>query len=128
MNEIKLKDIKELVDIPDYSIYLYMLLWILGSLVFFILLFILIRLIINRGKNRRKLYYKTLKEIDLNDSKKAAYEITKYTRLLIQSDREKKLALELIEELDRYKYKKDVEPLGSQAKILFGRFMDNVDV
>ncbi|QKF81218.1 hypothetical protein [Halarcobacter ebronensis] len=128
MNDLKINDIKELVDIPDYSLYLYMFLWILACLVLFVLVFILIKFISSRGKNKRKLYYKTLKELDLSDSKKASYEITKYVRLLSHSDREKKLAHELIEELENYKYKKDVKEFGSNAKILFGRFMDNVDV
>lgn len=128
MNEIKINDIKELVDIPDYSLYIYMFLWIIGSLVVFILLFILIRYFLTRKKNKKKEYYTILKNLDLSDSKTAAYTITKYVRLISQSDREKKLSNELIEELESYKYKKDVEPLNDNFKILFGRFMDNVDV
>ncbi|WP_320036292.1 hypothetical protein [Halarcobacter sp.] len=128
MNEIKINDIKELVDIPDYSLYIYMFLWIIGSLVVFILLFILIRYFLTRKKNKKKEYYTILKNLDLSDSKTAAYTITKYARLISQSDREKKLSNELIEELESYKYKKDVEPLNDNFKILFGRFMDNVDV
>lgn len=41
---------------------------------------------------------------------------------------EKKLSYELIEELENFKYKKEVKPLSDEVKILFGRFMDNVDV
>ncbi|XOB62936.1 hypothetical protein ACMC56_03820 [Campylobacterota bacterium DY0563] len=128
MDEIKINDIKELVDIPDYSLYIYMFLWIIGSLVVFILIFILIRYFLTRKKNKKKEYYTILKNLDLSDSKTAAYTITKYARLISQSDREKKLSNELIEELESYKYKKDVEPLNDNFKILFGRFMDNVDV
>lgn len=128
MNELKIHDIKELVEIPDFSLYIYMLLWILGSLVFFILIFILIKLFLNRKKNKKKVYYNILKNMDLSNSKKAAYEITKYARLISHSEREKKLCHELIEELEEFKYKKDVEPLNDNFKILFGRFMDNVDV
>jgi flagellar biosynthesis/type III secretory pathway M-ring protein FliF/YscJ len=128
MNELKIHDIKELVDIPDFSLYIYMLLWILGCLVFFILVFIIIKLFLNRKKNKRKEYYKILKSVDLDNSKQAAYKITKYARLLSQSDREKKLCYELIEELETYKYKKEVEALSSDFKIIFGRFMDSVDV
>lgn len=118
MNDIKINDIKELVDIPDYSLYIYMFLWIIASLIIFILLFILIRYFLTRKKNKKKEYYSILKNLDLSDSKKAAYTITKYARLISQSDREKKLAYELIEELELYKYKKDVEPLNDDFKIL----------
>jgi len=128
MEELKIHDIKQLVDIPDLSLYLYMLLWIIGSLLFFILIFILIKLILNRKKSKKKSYYKILKNIDLKDSKKAAYDITKYARLISQSDREKKLCAELIEQLENYKYKQNVEPLSDDFKIIFGRFMDSVDV
>lgn len=128
MNELKINDIKELVDIPDYSLYIYMLLWILGCLVVFVLLFIVIRYFLTRKKNKKKEYYQILKNVDLENSKNAAYEITKYARLISHSDREIKLCHELIEELEIYKYKKDVKPFGDDFKILFGRFMDNVDV
>ena len=128
MNEIKIHDIKNLVDIPDYSLYIYMFLWIIGIVIIFIILFILIRFFVTRKKNKKKEYYKILKNIDLSDPKKAAYEITKYARLISQSNREKKLSNELIDELESYKYKKDVKPLDDNFKILFGRFMDNIDV
>lgn len=128
MDEIKIRDIKQLVDIPDYSLYIYMFLWIMGIVIVFIILFISIRYFLTRKKNKKKEYYKILKNIDLSNSKKAAYTITKYARLISQSDREKKLSNELIEELESYKYKKDVKPLDDEFKILFGRFMDNVDV
>lgn len=128
MNEIKIHDIKELVDIPDISLYLYMFLWVLSIAILFILIFLLYKFFKNKNKNLKKLYYQKLKEIDLEDSKNSAYLITKYARLLATSDREIKLLNELIEELEAYKYKKEVEPLNDNVKIIFARFMDSVDV
>lgn len=128
MEEIKIHDIKGLVDIPDFSFYIYSVLWILGCALLFIFIFLIYKFFDNRSKNKRKSYYKILKELDLNDSRNSAYKITKYARLLSQSDREKKLSYELIEELENFKYKKEVKPLSDEVKILFGRFMDNVDV
>lgn len=128
MNEIKIHDIKELVEIPDISLYIYMTLWILGIALIFIVIFLIYKFFYNRNKNERKKYYQTLKEVDLNNSKESAYTISKYIRLLATNEREKRLAEELIEELDKYKYKKNVENLSDDVKIVFARFMDLVDV
>lgn len=128
MNEIKIHDIKELVEIPDISLYIYMTLWILGIALIFIVIFLIYKFFYNRNKNERKKYYQTLKEVDLNNSKESAYTISKYIRLLATNEREKRLSEELIEELDKYKYKKNVENLSDDVKIVFARFMDLVDV
>ena len=128
MNEIKIHDIKSLVEIPDISLYIYMLLWILAIAFIFILIFLLYKFFNNRNKNERKKYYKTLKDLDLKNSKQSAYTISKYVRLLAQNEREKRLASELIEELEKYKYKKEVLQLDDEVKIIFARFMDIIDV
>lgn len=54
--------------------------------------------------------------------------ITKYSRLLARNDREIKISHELIEDLQKYKYKKEVEPISDDIKIKFDRFMDMLDV
>lgn len=128
MNDIKIHDIKELVEIPDFSFYIYSLLWILAILAFFIIIFLVYRFFSNKKRCKRKEYYKILKELDLSDAKNSAYKITKYARLLAQNEREKRISDELIEELEAFKYKKEVEPLNDNVKIIFGRFVDSVDV
>ncbi len=128
MNEIKIHDIKNLVEIPDISLYIYMFLWILAILFIFIFIFLLYKYFNNKNKNKRKEYYRILKDLDLKDSKQSAYTISKYIKLLAQNEREKRLASELIEELERYKYKKEVEELKDDVKIIFARFMDSLDV
>lgn len=128
MEEIKIHDIKELVEIPDFSFFIYSLLWILGVLAFCIVIFLIYKYFYNKNRCQRKEYFKILKELDLNNSKESAYKITKYARLLVHNEREKRLCNELIEELETFKYKKEVAPLSDDVKILFGRFMDSVDV
>lgn len=128
MENIKIHDIKSLVEIPDFSIYIYILLISVAIFLVLLVLFLIYKIIKNRKKDFRKEYYKILEEIDFQDSKQCAYTITKYTRLLAVSQREKKLAEELIEELEQYKYKKDVKEIDEDIKILFSRFMDSVDV
>lgn len=128
MENIEIHDIKSLVEIPDFSIYIYILLISVAVFLVLLLLFLIYKIIKNRKKDFRKEYYKTLEEIDFKDSKQCAYTITKYTRLLAVSQREKKLAEELIDELEQYKYKKDLKEIDDDIKILFSRFMDSVDV
>jgi len=128
MNEIQIHDIKEIVEIPDISLYIYMILWILGVILILAFIYFIYKFFYNKSKDKRKSYYKILKNIDLNNSKLAAYNITKYARLLANNEREKKLVQELNEELSKYKYKKNVEQLSDDVKIIFERFMDNIDV
>lgn len=128
MNEIKIHDIKNLTQIPDISFYIFLGLSILVFVILLVLIFIIYKYFKNKKKNRRKEYYKILKELDLKDSKQSAYNISKYTRLLVSNEREEKLFDELNEELEKFKYKKEVAPLNDEVRILFGRYMDIIDV
>jgi len=128
MNNLQINDIKALVSIPDLSFYLFVFLLILGLVFIFILIFSFYKIYINKTKNIRKGYYLKLEALDLKESKNSAYIITKYARLLAQTKIEKNLCDELVEELENFKYKKDVKPLNNNVKILFERFMDIVDV
>lgn len=124
----KLNDIKELEKIPDNSIFIFSFLIFLAILILTTLIFFLIKFFKNRKKSPRKIYFKILKNIDFSDSKKSAYVITKYSRLITTNEREKKLANELIEELEKYKYKKNVEKIDETIKAKFLVFMDSLDV
>lgn len=128
MNELNLHDIKTLVEIPDYSFYIFITLIIFALSLVFALAFLIYKIVTNRKKDLRKEYFKKLKELDLKDSKHAAYVITKYARFLANNEREKRLCTNLIEELEVYKYKKDVNNLSKEAILAFERFMDSVDV
>lgn len=131
MNEdllLKLHDIKELEKIPDNSIFIFSALIFVGIIVFLVILFLLIKYLKNRKISDRKTYFNILKNIDFNDSKKAAYTITKYSRLIANNDREKKLANELIEELEFFKYKKNVKNIDKLTKAKYSTFMEILDV
>ena len=124
----KLNDIKELEKIPDNSLFIFSALILLGFIFLLILIFFITKLIKNRKKNPRKIYFKILKNVNFSDSKKSAYTITKYSRLIVSNEREKKLAIELIESLEKYKYKKEVENIDNEVKVKFSIFMDSLDV
>ena len=124
----KLHDIKELENIPDNSIFIFSFLIFIALSILLIILFFVIKFFRNKKQSDRKKYYKILQEIDFKDSKSSAYQITKYSRLLASNDREKKLANELIEDLEFFKYKKDVKNIDKMSKAKFLTFMEILDV
>ena len=124
----KLHDIKELEHIPDNSIYIFSILVFAGIILILTIIFLFIKYFKNRKVSDRKTYFNILKNIDFDDSKKAAYIITKYSRLIANNDREKKLANELIEELEFFKYKKNVKKIDKLTKAKYSTFMEILDV
>ena len=124
----KLHDIKELENIPDNSIFIFSILIFAGIILILAIIFLFIKYFKNKKLSDRKTYFNILKNIDFDDSKKAAYTITKYSRLIANSDREKKLANELIEELRIFKYKKNVKNIDKLTKAKYSTFMEILDV
>ena len=124
----KLHDIKELENIPDNSIFIFSILVFAGIILILTIIFLFIKYFKNRKVSDRKTYFNILKNIDFDDSKKAAYIITKYSRLIANNDREKKLANELIEELRIFKYKKNVKNIDKLTKAKYSTFMEILDV
>lgn len=124
----KLHDIKELENIPDNSIFIFSILVFAGIILILTIIFLFIKYFKNRKVSDRKTYFNILKNIDFDDSKKAAYIITKYSRLIANNDREKKLGNELIEELEFFKYKKNVKKIDKLTKAKYSTFMEILDV
>jgi len=113
---LTLRDIKPLMEIPDYSYYLFVGIVALLSIVLFLLLFFLIRHFWkNKKANMKKLYFKQLKTINWEDSKKAAYEVTKLGRYFIDDKRCNEIYQQLLPMLEEYKYKKEVPEVSSET-------------
>ncbi len=128
MNEIKIHDIKDIVEVPDVTFYIYYGLIILAFIALCLVIYFIYKFIKNRKINIRKEYFKILEELDLNNSKNSAYQITKYGHLLARNDREKQLFNDLLSELEVYKYKINVPEFHDDTKALFDVFMDSLDV
>jgi len=131
MNEdilAKLHDIKELEKIPDNSVFLFSFLIFLALILIIIIIVYMLKLFKNRKKSDRKKYYEILQNIDFKNSKESAYTITKYSRLLARNEREKRLSNEIIEDLRKYKYKKNVKEADDMIKAKFSTFMESLDV
>lgn len=128
MNELKLHDIKNLLEINENSFFLFLLLIFIGVLLFVFLILFILRFIKNKKQNDKKIYFNKLQKLDFSKSKQCAYTITKYGRLLVNNEREKKILEELIEELNEYKYKKEVKTIDEQLKAKISNFLDILDV
>lgn len=128
MKKLNLYDIKPLVSVPDVSLYAFMALIVMAILVIGLIAYLIYHFLIHKRNSERQQYYTLLKNIDLNDSKKSAYVITQCGWKLIQTDREKKFFFALIEELEAYKYKKEVPPFSKETLMKLETFMDELDV
>ncbi len=124
----QLRDIRGLEEIPDISLY------------FFILMVLFILLIIGglgvmlyrhfstkKGDITKKEVRKRLEEVDLENSKKAAYLITKYARYLAEDERSRKIFMQLEEKLKKYKYVKNPPPLEDEAIHYYELFLEVID-
>ncbi|MGB7401942.1 MAG: hypothetical protein WA916_05145 [Arcobacter sp.] len=127
MNELKINDIKDLVSIPDISLYLLILIIVLGTVIIGFVGYLIYRFFKNK-KNPRKKYYEIIKNLDLNDTKNSAYQITLYARKLAKDEREIKISEELIALLEEYKYKKDVKKFENDILQKYELFMETIDV
>lgn len=112
----ELKDIKGIIEVPDYS------LWILLSIIIGVLLLIILAIYFfkNKRKKRKKptlkqIAMKNLKEINFEDTKGAVYSFCENFQYFI--DEKNKVSFEQLQkELEMYKYKKEIEKLSDEEK------------
>lgn len=103
----ELKDIKGLMEIPDYSLYV---LIFLCFLVLIILAFVIKKIVTYKRKpSLKKLAKLELANIDLEDSKECAYKLENILKTLEASS-------DIVEKLQKYKYKKEKLPLSEEEK------------
>ncbi|MBU1668475.1 hypothetical protein KKC13_08630 [bacterium] len=128
MNADELRDIKPLLEIPDYSYTIFIVLASFMVLIIFTLLFILgKRLWETRKVNMRKVYFERLKTVDWSNSKKAAYEVTFFGRALCNELRIEEIYNQLLPLLERYKYKKEVPEVDEETKRAYNLLVHVVD-
>jgi len=116
----QLRDIKPLVEIDDYSVYLYWALWLLGLAVVGIIIYWSIRKYMTLKKvNLEKLNLEKMDEIDWSDSKRAAYEATEYGRFLANDERREGLYQDVVLALEKYKYQESVPNMDAKDMAVF---------
>jgi len=128
--EIPLHDIKPLLEIQDYSLYYLVATVILTTVIVVGIMYLLVKWYKNRNRyNHRKEYFKLLSEVDLNNAKKSAYEITLYGALFADdSPRHQEMFHTLTEKLEGYKYKKSVDDFNDEVKGFIELYKGMIDV
>jgi flagellar basal body-associated protein FliL len=123
-----LRDIRTLEEIPDISLYLFIIMIVFAILVVAGMGMMLYRHFKSKGEDlTRKEVLKRLQEVDLSNSKEAAYKITKYARYLATQEREKKIFAQLEPKLTSYKYIKNPPPLDEETINHYHLFLEVLD-
>ncbi len=120
----KLRDIKPLVEIPDFSFYLYIFFIMLATLLTVVVIYWMIKKVSQKREDNRKKILQELQALDLNDPKKVAYTITKKGKILVKDSSSLKIYEELLRRLAKYKYKKNVAPLDNETKRYIKLFLN----
>ncbi len=124
----ELREIRGLQEIPDISFYLFVIAIVFALLIFGAVASMIYRYFKKRKEETtRKIVLQRLKDVDLKNSKVAAYEITKYARYLADEDRSTEIFSQLESKLQKYKYKKESDPLEKEAVDFYHLFLKVVD-
>jgi len=128
--DIPLHDIKPLMDVPDSSGSFLLLLMFVALIIFMGLAYLLYQRIRSiKRLDRRKYHYKILQKIDFSDPKRAAYMITEHGRFFADdSERLYEAYQNLIERLERYKYRKEVSPIDDESRSYYKIYLEMIDV
>jgi LPXTG-motif cell wall-anchored protein len=119
----ELKDIKDIVEVHEYSFFILM-----GLTVFIVLLLSLaVYFFKNRRKRRKKITVKEralekLKKMDFSDTKSVVYTFEEQGRLFLNEKNQEKFD-SITKELTVYKYKKDIPPLDANVEKRIKRFI-----
>ncbi len=128
--DIQLHDIKPLVEVPDNSFILFMILLVLATLFVAGLAYLLFIYFRRRKKNNhRKNAFRALSNVNFKDAKQAAYAITKYGYIFADdTPRNKEVYENLINRLAPYKYKKAVDDIDAECKSYHKIYVEMIDV
>jgi len=112
----KLKDIKDIVEVPEYSLFILMGLTLLTLLI----LSLAIYFFKNRRRRRRKptakeMAIQKLNSIDYSDTKEVVYDFEEYTTIFINEKNQEPFN-SIKKELEIYKYKKDIPALDKDVE------------
>jgi hypothetical protein len=127
---IPLHDIKPLLEIQDYSLYYFIAIVTVGSIILLGILYLVYRWYkMKKRFNVRAEHYKRMRNVDFRDAKKAAYELTKYgATFQNDSERHYRAYENMLEKLEKYKYKKSVENFDEDTKHYIELFEGMIDV
>ena len=112
----KLHDIKPLIAITDYSMFMFIATVLVGIVIAFVLFKKSYKYAIAHCKiSCEKYFFIQYSKVDWNNPKKAAYDATYYGLLLARDKRRREIFNQLRVRLDRYKYKQDYKEVDSET-------------
>lgn len=127
--DIPLHDIKPLVEVPDNSLYMFIGVVGIAVLLATAFAYLLWRFLHERKKaNLRKESLEALKAVSFDDAKTAAYAITRHGRVFAaDSERHGEVYFNLVQRLEAYKYKKNVDAIDDEAKGYYHNYLEMLD-
>ncbi len=126
MGELKLHDIKGLVEVPDNSLLFFSATVLLSLLAIGLLSWAVYRFLQRKKHiNWHALSLERLQNIDFSQSKQAAYEVTAWGDKLTKSPEQKDAFDTLVNVLEAYKYKKEVHPFDAATQALIENFIES---
>ena len=124
----ELRDIRGLEEISDMSFYLFIGASIFVLLIIGLLIFLFYRHFRSKkDQNLRKEVLKRLENVNFDNPKESAYEITKYGRFLVENEQSEKIFLELEKKLEKYKFTKDVPKIDKDTIRQYDLFLKMLD-
>ncbi len=128
MADIPVNDIAPLVQVRDYSIYLFGGSVALAIVAAMSLLFFILKKWRSRRESERKRVYSLLSTIDLADTKHAAYTISALgRRFAADNERTERAYQNLFERLEPYKYAPKVEPFSEEVLGYYRLYLEIID-
>lgn len=129
-HEIPLHDIKPLLEVQEYSLYYLIATSVVALVIFVGVVYLLVKWLKARNAfNIRKEHFKLLQELDFQDAKRSAYDVTFYgATFKDDGPRHAEMYKNLIQRLEEYKYKKNVEPLDKEVLGYIDLYKGMIDV
>ena len=128
--DIPLHDIKPIVDVQEYSLYYFLGLIFVGVLLLCALAYLIYKW--RKAKNafnKRREHFKIINSFNLSDTKHAAYTITSLgATFKDDSQRHSEMYANIIQRLEGYKYKKEVEEFDSEVMGYIEVYKGMIDV
>jgi ATP-dependent Zn protease len=115
----QLKDIKPNANIVDYKFYAFLIVSLLTAALILFLLFKFFK------KKQNNPYLQKLKNLNFKDSKKTAYEFTRYAKYFVNEENEAEYE-KIVKSLNRYKYKPNVDDLENELINEIKRFVEGL--
>ena len=128
--DVPLHDIKEIVEVQEYSFY-----YLTGAVFLAVLALIVLAYLIYKyiqklnAYNERKEHLKLLNSLDLTDTKNAAYAVSKYgITFANDGERESEMYKNITSRLEQFKYKKSVKEFDTETLGYIELYKGMIDV